>query len=410
MNSEGLPRTLRRSSEASSGKFICTPLSARLRYGFGSVWRVRVIHDNREQVTRSFDLNSRPSDFRLTPFEWESLILLPEGVMMIVSSRLVQAGPSSPLVSVVMAVYKPHPIYFPEAVRSVLAQTISDLELVIVEDPSPACGVEMLKGIADARVRHFVNPIRTHLVAQRNRCLAEARSDLVATLDADDISEPDRLERQLNYLGQHPDVAAVGSQLRVIVADGRTLGYRAYPLDDLGIRQAVRRFSPMAQNTVLFRKPVIQEAGGYQFSYNNTAEDYDLWSRLACRGRRMANLPYPLVRYRIHPGQMKNVFLRDTIRGVVAVKRRYWAARMTTSERAQLWAESVLPYLPSRLVLAALIRWRWLSEGRPQGAILEAGRFNEPRPLLDSARSDNIDAPDRLVVTAAVPPIPGIPA
>ena len=98
---------------------------------------------------------------------------------------------STPLVSVVMAVYRPHPVYFPEAVRSVLTQTVSNLELVIVEDPSPASGVDMLKGIDDPRVRHHVNSTRTCLVDQRNLCVAKARSDFVAILDADDVAEPD---------------------------------------------------------------------------------------------------------------------------------------------------------------------------------------------------------------------------
>jgi glycosyltransferase involved in cell wall biosynthesis len=269
---------------------------------------------------------------------------------------------SHPHVSVVIAVCRPHSVYFPEAVRSVLNQTISNLEVVIVEDPSTVCGRQILTGIVDPRIRYVVNTAKSSLVAQRNRCLTEARSDFVAVLDADDIAEPERLERQLEFLNRHPETAAVGSQVQIIDHQGRRLGYRTFPLDDYSIRQSIRRFSPLCQSTVLFRRQVIMAAGAYQYSHNNTVEDYDLWSRLVRSGWGMANLPHPLVRYRIHPRQMKATQFRDTIRGIVAVKRRYWLDEMTTVERIQMWAESALSHLSTQLISSALIRWRWLSQ------------------------------------------------
>lgn len=274
------------------------------------------------------------------------------------------AGSSRPLVSAVIAVYRPHPVYFPAAVRSLLAQTTEDIEVVIVEDPSPVRGDAMLRGIEDPRLRHLVNDTRTSLVSQRNRCLAEARGEFVATLDADDVAEPDRIERQFAFLKANPGVDVVGSQLRVVDPNGQVLGLRAYPTDHASIARAVRRYSPLPHNAVLFRKRAVLDAGGYQYSYNNTVEDYDLWSRLVLRGYRLANLPDALVRYRIHPGQLKATQLRDTIRGVLAVKRKYWVGEMSVGERVQLLAEAALPYLPARLVFAMLIRWRWLSGGR----------------------------------------------
>jgi glycosyltransferase involved in cell wall biosynthesis len=259
-----------------------------------------------------------------------------------------------------MAAYRPDPVFFPRAVQSVLKQTIHDLELVIVEDPSPRSAGDLLADFHDPRIRHLVNSVRTSLVAQRNRCIAEARSDLVAILDADDVAQPDRLERQWVFLTAHPDIDVVGSQLAIIDHDDRHLGYRTYPLDHDSIMRVIRKHSPFAQNTVLFNKQAVLQAGGYGYSYNNTAEDYDLWSRLALQGTRFANLPYPLVQYRIHSGQMKATHLKDTIRGVLEVKRRYWRQRMTLTERAQMLGEACLLRLPAGLVLNWLIRYRWL--------------------------------------------------
>src|SRR5947207_11341680 len=113
----------------------------------------------------------------------------------------------APSVSVLMPVLNPHPVYFREAVQSILAQERADLELVIVEDPGERSAAELLP--ADPRIRHVRNPERTSLVDQRNRALAEARADFVAMLDADDIAEPARLATQLAFLRDHPEVGVV---------------------------------------------------------------------------------------------------------------------------------------------------------------------------------------------------------
>jgi len=97
-----------------------------------------------------------------------------------------------PIVSVVMPVLNPHPVYFRQAVESILNQTLQDWELVIVEDPSPRSAAEILKDYPDPRIRHFVNPQRTSLVQQLNRGLQETQAELVARHDHDDISEPER--------------------------------------------------------------------------------------------------------------------------------------------------------------------------------------------------------------------------
>ncbi|MEO8702118.1 MAG: glycosyltransferase, partial [Kofleriaceae bacterium] len=140
------------------------------------------------------------------------------------------ATESTPLVSVVMPVLDPHPVYFREAVESVLAQTLTDLELVIVEDPSAARGTEMIAELRDPRIRHIVNATRTSLVDQRNQGLHAARGELVALLDADDIAVPARLQKQVDYLRRHPDVDVLGSQLFIIDHEGTQVGMRSYPL------------------------------------------------------------------------------------------------------------------------------------------------------------------------------------
>ncbi|MDW8030145.1 MAG: glycosyltransferase family 2 protein, partial [Armatimonadota bacterium] len=136
-----------------------------------------------------------------------------------------------PIVSVVMPAFNPHPVYFRQAVESILNQTFEDWEFVIVEDPSPRQAAEILKDYPDPRIRHFVNPKRTSLVQQRNRALEEACGKLIACQDADDISEPERLAKQVAFMESNPDVAVLGTPLTVIDGDGKVLGYRFYPCE-----------------------------------------------------------------------------------------------------------------------------------------------------------------------------------
>lgn len=290
-------------------------------------------------------------------------------------------------VSVVIAVYRPDPVYFPTAIRSILAQTLGALELVIVEAPSSSSAAVLLADIPDPRIRLFVNEGRTSLIDQRNRCLAEARCEYIAVLDADDIAEPDRLERQVEFMDRHPLVAAVGSQLRIVDPEGRVLGFHTYPLDHAGIFRGLPRYPTLSQTAVMYRKRDVIAVGGYRPSVHQTAKDYDLWSRLALADYRMANLPLPLVHYRIHPGQTKSVRLRDTIRGVLAVKRGYWIGRMTFSERLQMWAETLLLHLPVQVVLFLVVRRRWLAcDERLLAAPGDGPAARRPRVLPDSDR------------------------
>lgn len=253
-----------------------------------------------------------------------------------------------PAVSVLMPVLNPHPAYFPEAVASVLAQTLADWELVIVEDPSAVSAGDLLKRFDDPRIRHITNPARTGLLAQRNRTLHEAQADLVAMLDADDVMMPGRLEAQVAFLANHPDIAVVGSHLRVIDPAGAEVGFRQYPTTPEAILRTMPRFNAVPQPAVTGRKAVFQALGGYQL--DGPAEDYELWSRMMLAGHRFAHLEEPLTRYRIHPHASKGKQLRLTIRNTLQVKRQHWWGRMTWKDRLRYRAEQALLGVPPGLV------------------------------------------------------------
>ena len=258
---------------------------------------------------------------------------------------------TTPRVSVLMPVLNPHPVYFAQAVRSVLEQSMSDLELVIVEDPSPVDGKALLANISDPRLRHIQNPVRTSLVDQRNRTLAEARADVVAMLDADDIALPDRLAKQLAFLDTHPHIDVLGSQLFIIDEQGAQIGLRSYPLAHHDIIATMSRYNAMAQPSSMCRKAALDAVGGYQYRRFPVNEDYDLWSRLAKHGAQFANHPEPLLRYRVHPMGSKAMLLHQMLRATLDVKREFWRDQMDTWSVLRFYGERVLLRLPATWVL-----------------------------------------------------------
>lgn len=258
---------------------------------------------------------------------------------------------AKPIISVVMPVLNPHPVYFRQAVESILNQTLEDWELVIVEDPSPRSAAEILRNYPDPRIRHFVNPQRTSLVQQRNRALQEARAELIACQDADDISEPERLAKQFSFMEKNPEITVLGTQLTVIDGDGNILGYRRYPCGHDEIVQAMPRYNPIGQPSVMFRKEVVLKFGGYQYDVYPAVEDYDLWCRLAREGFKFANLLEALVRYRVHVGGMKASKLRGVLKGTIELKKMHWRDQMDFQTRLRLFAEHILLLLPPKLVL-----------------------------------------------------------
>jgi glycosyltransferase involved in cell wall biosynthesis len=260
-------------------------------------------------------------------------------------------GASTPKVSVVMPVFRPHPRYFAEAIDSVLAQTFTDWELVVVEDPSERLGRETLETRRDPRIRYFLNPARTGLPRQHNRAVAESCAELIARFDADDICEPERLERQLAFLERHPEVDVVASRLRIIDEHGTIIGRRDYPQEHEAIVRAMRRYNPLSGSNVMFRRRLAAEAGGWRETVDLPAQDYEWYSRLASRGYRFAIPDEYLVRYRLHRGQLKQRNLRGTLRSTLEVKRRYWLSSMDPLSLALFSAEALLLAFPPAVVL-----------------------------------------------------------
>jgi hypothetical protein len=121
-------------------------------------------------------------------------------------------------------------------------------------------------------------------------------------MDADDVALPHRLERQAAFMEQHPDVGLVGAAFEVIDTKGDVFKVVHPPLGDAEIKATLRRYNPLCHPTVIMRKEVVLAVGGYR-KVLGESEDYDLWLRIS-EITQVANLSEPLLRYRIHTGQV----------------------------------------------------------------------------------------------------------
>jgi glycosyltransferase involved in cell wall biosynthesis len=208
----------------------------------------------------------------------------------------------SPAVSVVMAVHNSAE-YLREAVDSIVAQTMGAWELVAVDDGSTDESGAILDEYAarDPRVKVIHSPHRGY-ASSLNAGVALTQTPFVARLDADDAAFPRRLEVQLSRLLTEPTLGVVGGAVVFIDAAGRRFAEARYPLDDEGIRKAFTTTTPFVHSAVTIRRDAFDAAGGYRPAFT-AAEDLDLWLRIPSTFT-LANLEDPVVRYRVHVGQM----------------------------------------------------------------------------------------------------------
>lgn len=202
-----------------------------------------------------------------------------------------------PAISVVMAVYNGGD-YLSQAIESILQQTWRDFEFIIINDGSTDKTVSILDYYANNDPRIIVISRENRgLVASLNEGLAEAKADLIARMDADDIALQTRLAEQFEFLSINPEFVCVGSDPIIIDEDGDELIHLKIPSSDEVIQQQLLAgHCPIEHPSVMLRKDVAIKLGGYRKKYE-TAEDYDLWLRMGEVGK-LANINKPLIKYR----------------------------------------------------------------------------------------------------------------
>jgi hypothetical protein len=192
--------------------------------------------------------------------------------------------------------------FLAEAVESILAQTFSDFEFIIIDDGSTDKTAGILAGYSkrDARIRIFSQK-NSGRAESLNRGMELAKAPLIARMDADDLSLPSRLKEQVEFLETHPSVGVLSGAYEQIDSSGRLLGTIRLPLDDTDIRAQMLKWNAMCHPAVMMRKDAALASGGYRKPLLD-ADDYDLWLRISERTQ-LANLEQVVLKYRIHARQ-----------------------------------------------------------------------------------------------------------
>ncbi len=208
---------------------------------------------------------------------------------------------NGPLVSVVLPVYNAEK-YIQVAIESILGQSYTNLEMIIIDDGSTDNSLSIIKSFTDKRIRLVQNDQNLKLIRTLNKGLELSRGVYIARMDADDIAMPERLEKQVKYLEVHSSVGICGSYVEIFGDQIENKVWK-YPLVDKDIRAEMLFKSPFAHPSVMLRKQIISD---YNIRYNERylhAEDYDFWVLIAEKSQ-LANIPEVLLKYRIHNNQV----------------------------------------------------------------------------------------------------------
>lgn len=281
-----------------------------------------------------------------------------------------------------------------ETLDSLLAQSLTGFELIVIDDGSTDGTADILDNYAsrDSRiiVRSQANQGRASAL---NNGLALARAPFIARIDADDIALPDRLELQCQFLKENADLAGVGGSLIFINEEGADFATVSYPLSPSGVHEAFsQRRTGLAHPAAMVRREVLEEVGGYRPAFAD-ADDIDLWLRILDR-HLLANLDQPVIRYRIHRNQATVVGLQYQalccVAAHVAAKARRSGISDPFESDEQIMLETVLTHGGTMAEITTYFvesaAWLAKTTGRAGYASLADTLFRQAR---ESARSQH---------------------
>ena len=203
-----------------------------------------------------------------------------------------------PLVSVVMPVYNPGK-YLVDAIDSILSQTFSNFEFIIVDDASTDGSWKIIKSFAkkDSRIIAFKNKINLGVSLTSNIAISQARGKYIARMDSDDVSTPDRLQKQVDFLKNHPQIIVVGGQCAIVDENNQVVGFKKFPLTQNQIKDMIFWAVPIQQGYMMVNTSLLPKNFTWYHPSKFSAEEVDLYFNLLKYGH-FANLPDNLYFYR----------------------------------------------------------------------------------------------------------------
>ena len=226
-----------------------------------------------------------------------------------------------PKISVLLPAYNAQ-AYLRESIESILAQTFSDFELIIINDGSTDQSLEIMTSFKDSRIR-IINQENAGLPISLNRGIRLARGIYLARQDADDISLPNRFSEQIQFLDRHPQCALLGSWADIVLENLPTNRYLRHPQSNGEIQVKLPFFNCFVHSSVMIRKSALEISGLYPEEKEKfPPEDYDLWLRIA-KDFEVANLSQTLLLYRELPNSISRAklqLMQERARGMSLIR------------------------------------------------------------------------------------------
>ena len=245
-----------------------------------------------------------------------------------------------PLVSILMPVYKTAP-YLREAMDSMLSQTFTDFELIVLDDCSPDNAEEILDSYTDSRIVRYKGEKNAGLSNVLNVGIGMARGKYIARMDSDDLSMPERLQIQVDYLEAHPDIDLVSVGMQLFGAKEEVW---LREQDPEKVKIIALFHSPILHASSMWKKDSFEKHGLRFRQEMVPAEDYDLWTRALVKGLRLVNLRQVLYKYRIHPEQATTQTDKTTSKSRM-VQQNYLASTLPSlsEKRRNLFPDKLWP-------------------------------------------------------------------
>lgn len=216
-----------------------------------------------------------------------------------ISSNNIQTSviEEQPVVSVILPCYNAE-TYIGDCLESILSQTWKSFELIIIDDGSTDNTASIIKNHDDSRIKYIKNKKNRGIVYSLNKGISLAKGKYMARMDADDIMHKNRLEKQVLFMENHPNIALVGSWHYIIDESKKIIGLKQYFTKNEEIKLILPFENPFSHPSIMLRLEVAKSIG-YSQSYSY-CEDYDLWIKIASKNK-VANIPECLTYYRVHP-------------------------------------------------------------------------------------------------------------
>ena len=215
---------------------------------------------------------------------------------------MINSNENLSLVSVIMPVYN-GAMYLNEAITSILDQTYTNFEFIIINDGSTDDSEEIILSFDDSRIIYIKNPENYKLIKTLNIGFSLAKAKYIARMDADDISHPDRLQKQVQFLDENQEYGLIGTGVNLL--HGANKSQLLYHTDHASLKFALAFYCPFIHPCVMIRKSIVENMEVVFDERFVHAEDYELWTRLAFKTK-MANLPECLLDYRVHDAQISS--------------------------------------------------------------------------------------------------------